>query len=342
MTSSSLVVLDALPLPLTEGDRLRSYHLGRAIAAEGRCHLAVLQADREQLSELQQTGPFDRILALPARPPSPAYGRHLRLDNGGYLRHGWPRWWRETRQALVEFINLTNATTVIAGKLPVAELVAGLPGARRVVDDFDCYTLTLEREYALERPVMTWPQRLTHRLAQWRYRRQEAGLAHDFDLVTTISPADGARLRELNPDAPIEVVPNGVSDALLGDDAAPDAPTTRGVAFWGNLAFAPNRSAVQWFIEQVYDPYLQAHDLPCYLIGGGADDWIRALPSRYGAVRVLGFVEDLASVVKTVPIMINPMVSGSGLKNKMLEAMALRRAIVSTPMGSEAIDAVAG
>ena len=69
---------------------------------------------------------------------------------------------------------------------------------------------------------------------------------------------------------------------------------------------------------------------------------MKSLPQRLPKVRVTGFVEDLAPVVSRIPIMVNPMVSGSGLKNKLLEAFALGRAVVSTSMGSESVDAEPG
>ncbi|MEO0421041.1 MAG: glycosyltransferase family 4 protein [Pseudomonadota bacterium] len=333
-----LLVLDALPLPLTEGDRMRSYYLACAIAQAGRCVLAATGGTEAQREALLRDGPFDEILMLPPRPEHGNRRRLLRLDNGHYLRSGWPAWFALCTQALGNFIAEQHVTTAIAGKLTVAELVAELDVPHRVLDDFDCYTLTLEREYALHRARMSVATRAAHWLARQRYARQESSLARRFDLVTTISPADGSRLRALDRDARVEVVPNGVSDAFLEVDTdTHDAPTA-GVAFWGNLAFEPNRSAVQWFIDEIYGPHLAAAGIPCYLVGGGADAWIRGLPERFERVRVTGFVDDLPGLVRQVPIMVNPMVSGSGLKNKMLEAMAMGRAVVSTAMGSEALE----
>lgn len=332
-------MLDALPLPLTEGDRMRSYYLACATAGAGRCVLAAASGTDEQRQALLRDGPFDEVLMLPPRPERGQARRHLRMDNGDYLRSGWPAWFTDCTQALGSFIAEQKVTMAIAGKLTVAELVAGLEVPHRVLDDFDCYTLTLEREYALHRARMPIARRAAHWLARQRYARQESRLSQRFDLVTTISPADGSRLRALDPNARVEVVPNGVSEAFLADDADIRPAPTAGVAFWGNLAFEPNRSAVQWFIEEIYGPRLAAAEIPCYLVGGGADAWIEGLPQRFANVRVPGFVDDLPGLVRNVPVMINPMVSGSGLKNKMLEAMALGRAVVSTAMGSEALEA---
>ncbi|MEM9384639.1 MAG: glycosyltransferase family 4 protein [Pseudomonadota bacterium] len=334
-----LLLLDALPLPLTEGDRLRSYYLARAQAEAGRCVLAAMKGTEEQREALLSEGPFDEILMLPSCSERGSFRRHLRTDNGHYLRWGWPAWFDACTQALRRFVAEHEVTVAIAGKLTVAELVAVLDVHHRVVDDFDCYTLTLEREYALHARSLTLPRRFHHLLAQHRYARQESRLSERFALITTISPTDGARLRALDPRARVEIVPNGVEPGLLDVGRTWPEARSAGVAFWGNLAFEPNRSAVQWFIDEVYAPWLAAAETPCYLIGGGADEWIRRLPERFPKVRVTGFVEDLPALVQRVPVMVNPMVSGSGLKNKMLEAMAMGRAVVSTRMGSEALAA---
>lgn len=338
-----LVVLDAVPLPLTEGDRLRAFHLARGLSTVLPCLLAVPADATAHLDELRRHGPFSDVLLLPEVRGRGRPRRLLRTDNGWYLRRGWPAWFERTRRALQTFVDAHAVHTVVAGKLPVAELVAALGGVRRVLDDFDCYTLTLERELALHRERLSLRERLAKHIALQRYRRQESRLHRHFDAVTTISPADARRLAGLCPAARVSIVPNGVDDRLLaGSPPASPAAGAAGVAFWGNLAFEPNRSAVRYFIERVYAPFLAEHALPCLIIGAGADDWIRGLPQRFPAVRVTGFVDDLAGLVSTVPVMVNPMVSGSGLKNKMLEAFALGRAVVSTTMGSEAIDADAG
>jgi glycosyltransferase involved in cell wall biosynthesis len=176
-----------------------------------------------------------------------------------------------------------------------------------------------------------------------RTRVQEARLSEWADAVTTISPVDAARLRVLarTRDPAITVVPNGVADVLLTRGfEEEELPNT--IAFWGVLNFEPNLTAVWHFYRNVFVPYLRNRGIVWYIIGPHPSADLLRLGEQDSSVRVTGFVEDLYGLASKIPVMVNPMIMGSGLKNKALEAFALRRTVVSTGLGMEAIRAVDG
>ncbi|MHC5059387.1 MAG: glycosyltransferase family 4 protein [Planctomycetota bacterium] len=79
------------------------------------------------------------------------------------------------------------------------------------------------------------------------------------------------------------------------------------------------------------------------IVGRNPETWLLDKATSCKSIRLTGYVEDLFSLVREYPVMVNPMISGSGMKNKVLEAFALNIAVVSTPLGMESIDgAVAG
>ena len=98
---------------------------------------------------------------------------------------------------------------------------------------------------------------------------------------------------------------------------------------------------MDYFYRKVFLPYLAAENVEFHLIGKGADDSIRAM-AEHPNVCLHGFVDDLYAEIATHGAMVNPMVEGSGLKNKVLEAFACRLPVVSTTMGIEAVGAEAG
>jgi glycosyltransferase involved in cell wall biosynthesis len=157
--------------------------------------------------------------------------------------------------------------------------------------------------------------------------------------VTTISEPDRRQLLDLHgPASNLHVIRNGVPDRLL-DPLGPSG-SRRGVAFWGNLAFGPNCEALRFFVEQVFVPFLAAEDVELCVVGHHAPEWLVDISRREPGIVVTGFVPDLAAAVGGYPIMINPMRTGSGLKNKVLEAFGLGLAVISTRLGVDALGEV--
>src|SRR5262245_9988978 len=120
-TRSILLVLDALPLPLfSGGDRLRNYHIARALAQDGTCLLAAPAVNPQYLDELHETGMFRKIFLLPVQPAAGRWTRTLRLDNTFYLQRGWPAYLQQCRLVLKEIVRRYDVTMVIVGNLDVS------------------------------------------------------------------------------------------------------------------------------------------------------------------------------------------------------------------------------
>jgi glycosyltransferase involved in cell wall biosynthesis len=120
----------------------------------------------------------------------------------------------------------------------------------------------------------------------------------------------------------------------------PPPADRRGVVFWGNLDFEPDIDPLSFFLDRVWYPTLRTAGVEVEVVGGNAPTWLADFARREPLVRLAGFVPDLRSAVSRYPVMINPMQTGSGLKNKVLEAFGLGIAVVSTARGVEALPAV--
>jgi glycosyltransferase involved in cell wall biosynthesis len=175
-----------------------------------------------------------------------------------------------------------------------------------------------------------------------RQREREAALVNCFDLTVTIAEPDRRVLLDVAGIAPerVRVVPNGVDENALCA-GADSLPRGQSIIFWGNLDFPPNASAVRWFHRSVWQPHLAGRGLEWHIAGAGATADIKALRSEPGII-LHGFVDDLYGLARRQGLMVNPMVEGSGLKNKVLESFAIGLPVVSTSMGMEAIDAEDG
>lgn len=323
------------------GYDLRVAHLCRALAAAGhRLHLLVVPLDARppaiRTADLGADDIFERVDSAPSPPPNRhSVFRHLRASEADYYRLAQPAYHRAVLAQMDDACRSQTPDRVIFFGSNLIGFRSAMQHMPHLVDVCDSVHLTLDRHYAATPPAGR-RDALRRRLQLLRWQRAEGSLARGFKGVAAISPADAARLRQLNGGAHVAVIPNGVDAALLGAPRLP-AAHRRGVVFWGNLGFAPNAEALRFYYDEVHRPHLAALDVKLTVIGANAPSWLQERARHDTSLRLMGFVDDLPAAVGEYPVMIAPLISGSGLKNKVLEAFALRLAVVATPMAVEAI-----
>lgn len=303
----------------------------------GEVHLVVapFQPPGEARPGLPLDGVFDSMEELAPLRSEPAHPRrHLRLSNEHFLELSRPRAFATARARLLDVIREREITHVVVFGGEIAELCAGMdfPGRPRVLLDVcDSTALTADRA----RRSGSLVRQVKERVDVARKRRTESKLVDGFDLVTTISDPDSRAVEGRRPTGSVATVPNGLDETYVRP--LPATGTRRGVVFWGNLGFGPNRDALRYFTDHVYRPRLRDRGVELCVVGADAPPWLVDLAAADPGVRLTGYVDDLPDTIAQYPIMINPMRSGSGLKNKVLEAFGLGLAVVSTPLGVEAL-----
>ena len=162
-----------------------------------------------------------------------------------------------------------------------------------------------------------------------------------FPIVTVVAEPDAAALRRLSPGARIEVVPNGV-DASRFRPEPEIVPTPGSIVFVGAMSFAPNVAAIRWFVDEVLPGVRSARSgVTVTIVGRDPAPAVLALAAD-PAVTVTGAVDDVRPFLARAAVVIAPMVSGSGIKNKILEAMAMQRPVVATSLAAEGVAVTPG
>ena len=126
-----------------------------------------------------------------------------------------------------------------------------------------------------------------------------------------------------------DLLPNGVDTDFYRPMPAQEIP--RSAIFWGRLDFEPNIDALTWFCRDIW-PGLKARvpDATFTVIGYNPTPEVERVTSAPG-ITLRPNVEDLRVAACEHALVVLPMVSGGGIKNKLLEAAAMSRAIVCTP-----------
>jgi glycosyltransferase involved in cell wall biosynthesis len=178
--------------------------------------------------------------------------------------------------------------------------------------------------------------------ANWRkLRREELGTYRDADGVYLCSAADERRLLDQVPGVRTAVIPNAADVEYYQPRPMDPPPDGRTVVHFGLLSTVPNVDGVTHFAQNIW-PRIAAADpeARCKIIGG------RAPPSLLGLagprVELTGGVSDLRPHLAAAAVVVVPLRLGSGTRLKIVEAMAMGKAIVSTTLGAEGIEAVPG
>jgi glycosyltransferase involved in cell wall biosynthesis len=187
----------------------------------------------------------------------------------------------------------------------------------------------------------SWPSRLKARLNISKLRRFEREIYRRPFRFVTCSEADRQGLLELAPQARVSVVPNGVDTAhfhcALPDQGEPDR-----LLFTGKMEYIPNADAVEFFINEIMPRVRQARPAAHLEVVGMCPPQHLLDLAAGNPMTVHGEVPDVRPWLERCAISVVPLRAGSGTRLKILEALSMERAVVSTRIGAEGIDVVDG
>lgn len=175
-----------------------------------------------------------------------------------------------------------------------------------------------------------------------RMKRYEKDMLHRVDAVAAITDDDVARLRTLGCPAPLTVIPAPANTTRFWPAPARQA-RPRTVFMIGSLNWLPNIEGVDWFLREVWPAaHREMPELELHIAGVQPPLRLTGRSAGQDQVFVHGFVESAADFMQTYELMLVPLLSGGGMRIKIVEGMALGKAILSTSVGAEGIAAQDG
>lgn len=321
------------PFPVEKGDKLRAYHQIRLLSQQHEVHLVAMSH-----------GPVDQaaIDAMSAFCASVRIFRVKRWLLPVQMLMGWLEGLplqvsyfldRTIKRAVQYHIIQVQPDHVICQLIRAAPYVRALPFPKTLdyMDVFSEGMLQLARKYRL---FGFFLRQEANRLAAF-----ERTVYKDFDRHTIISRQDRDRLKLATAER-VAVVPNGVDERFSLHDA--DRKPTHDIVFVGNLGYGPNIGAATFLVDRVLPGlHVSGHRVSLLLAGARPSRRVRAL-GRHPGVTVSGWMPDIREAYAAGRIFAAPMMTGLGLQNKILEAMAMGLPCVTTTMVNNAIGARAG
>lgn len=303
------------PIPPLKGDQVRSYHQLRSLARRHEitlvtfCGPDLVESPAGELEELCR-----KVVRIPHD-----WRRRLVQATLPFLRRRWPLQVglyhsRAYAQAVRDHLSKGRFDVVHAQLSRICANLPPRPGIPVVCDFVDALSLNMERRARQERPWI-------RPFAAWeasRMHRWETALAARFDRSVVVSEVDRAALG--TPDR-VSVVPNGVD--LERFSYRRDGRKAATIAFSGNMSYFPNVDAAEWFADRVLPRVLDLRpDAEFLIAGANPHARLRRIADRNPAVVLTGFVPRMEQVLQAATLAVAPMRSGTGIQNKVIEAMA--------------------
>ena len=167
-----------------------------------------------------------------------------------------------------------------------------------------------------------------------RVRKMELKYLNTYDAMVPITGRDAEILKSFGCSLPLHVSPTGINaHDFKSYDAKPEFPS---IFHIGALDWSPNQEGIGWFLKNCWDTLHKKYpELKFYIAGRNAPDSIKNINEPN--VVFLGEVDDAYAFMESKAVMIVPLLSGSGMRIKIIEGMALGKSIVSTSIGAEGI-----
>ncbi|MFN3860973.1 MAG: TIGR03087 family PEP-CTERM/XrtA system glycosyltransferase [Roseateles sp.] len=332
-----LYLVHRLPYPPNKGDKVRSYHLLKHLAARHEVHLGSFIDDPDDEQHLPRVRALCADLHVARLNPRTAKLASLRgLLTGEalslpYYRDAGLQAWVNRAAARVGFDAVVVFSGVMAQYVPA--------GLRRLVDFVDVDSAKW-RDYAPEHP---WP-------LSWLYRREavkllafEQRVAAEADCSFFVTDHEVALFRALSPGRPLRLAAlgNGVDADFFAPDparASPFAADELPLVFTGAMDYWPNVDAVTWFVRDMLPALRERFPaLRFHIVGRSPAPAVQALAGEH--VHVTGTVPDVRPYLQHAAAVVAPLRLARGIQNKVLEAMAMARPVVASGQCVRAIAA---
>lgn len=224
-----------------------------------------------------------------------------------------------------------NLVQVEFSQMAYYDLPAGLPKV------LDLHNIEYEVLQRMAEKSGTRFRRMYNLLEYSKFKRDEPHLWQRFDSLLTTSKRDKEIVLEAQPDARILVVPNGVDTEYFHPADSSDGVQDDTVIFTGLMSYFPNIDGVQFFKREIWQHIEQILPSSRWIIMGlNPPPEVQAFAGE--SIEVTGGVDDVRPRIWQSAVCVVPLRMGGGTRLKVVEALAMGKAMVSTSLGCEGID----
>jgi polysaccharide biosynthesis protein PslH len=336
-----LVVLSRVPYPLEKGDKLRAYHLVKRLARKHEIYLFCLSDQHIEEEHVDHLRTFCKHIEVVRIPRIKIL---LRLATAAFSRLPYQVayfYHRIAQRAIDRAIEEFKPDHVLCQLVRTSEYVRDRYELPKTLDYMDTLSKGMERR---TENASFWTRALL-RAETRRLIAYENLMLDLFDHHAIISAQDRDLLYHPQRDQ-VMVIPNGVDTAYFSPTYQPeDALDERkyDLLFTGNMNYPPNIDSVLFLVQHVLPLVRKVRPSTSLLISGvDPTPRVRELARQDPLITVSGWVKDIRDAYASAVVFAAPMQIGTGLQNKLLEAMAMHMPCVTSALANNAVGARPG
>lgn len=328
---SMLILMYRFPYPLTEGSSIRMYNIAKLLKKEYKIHLLILQdgeIEQKHINHLEKI--FNKVTIF----KQPRYLHVLSTIKGLFKKEPlqvYYYYFKNVRKWIIG--NIKNYDICMCFHIRTAKYLEGVLNKTLVIDLIDATSINYFE--AKGKRKCLWS--LIYNIENKRLLNYELEVISKFDLCLITSQYDKAYLekkagRSLSN---IIVIPNGVKEKLFHSNKI--LCERDWIIFIGKMNTNPNIDAVVYFAREIF-PHLKKRikNIKFLIVGGSPTTEVISLGTINGVI-VTGFVDDPYDYVLKSKVVVAPLRFSAGIQNKVLEPMALGKAVVSSANGVRGI-----
>ena len=325
------VLLSRVPYPLEKGDKLRAFHQIKELSKNNEIILCALNPSRnlDKQKAFQKLQPYCRSINFIDLPlVGIMWNMILSLFKGLPIQTGY-FYSSKSQRKIKGLISEYKVDHIYCQLVRTAEYVRNIP-IPKTIDYQDVFSYGLKRRY--ERAGFFMKPFL--KMEYQRLVKYENLVFEIFDNKTIISYPD-QKLIEHPEKEKIHIIPNGVDHAYFSPR---ESEKKYDLVFAGNMAYPPNVDAANFLVKEIMPIVWKIKPNTNLLLAGASPDK-KVLALESDKVKVSGWMDDIRDAYSSAKIFIAPMRIGTGLQNKLLEAMSMRIPSITTKLANDALKA---
>lgn len=324
-----LVALPRFPYPLEKGDKLRAYHQIRTLSQRNEIYLFCVSHTPVSDEQIKAMTPYCKEIKI----VRPSYAVSVFNAIRNYLRTKSLQigYW-DSKKARKECRQMTER---INPDIIYSQMVRTMPWVSRldkpkVMDFQDALSKNVERQMEISSGIK-------HALLHYEFKMLRSSEYNSFKIfndLTIISEPDSEAIPHQKNEE-IHIIPNGVDFERFKYH---EREKKYDIVFCGNMQYIPNINASEYLIKQIMPlVWKEMPETKVLLAGTTPKPSVKKLASQN--VTVSGWVDDISECYAQSHIFVAPMQIGSGLQNKLLEAMAMKTPCITSPLANNALHA---